>query len=1047
MRSLRLVGTSLATAVLLACSNNPGPPPQVTTGPKPEISAILPGKSPLEGGGYALVKGLGFKSGLTVTVGSAAVPAVQVFFVDRETFSFKVPAGRVPGGVDVTVKNTDSLASTYSSGINYQASSAAPPQLAKVTPNSGPVTGGTYVEIEGQNFLDGALVLVGGAPATLVTVLTPGLLSTRFSASIAGAGTANLIVTNPDGQSGVLGDGFAFADLGTAAGPQLGGVVPEEGPIAGGNKALIKVDKLGNGGLLFVAGQPTPFETATGGIQAVMPPASKHGLVDVAVTNAAGQSDVLPGAYNYIQTKLTVPPTISRVTPNRGLPVGGGRVIIEGEGFQAAATALIGNAPCTDPVVAPPLALTCIVPPGALGSADVTVQNDDGGLATFAKGFSYVASKLPAPTVTSVSPNTGPASGGTVAAITGSMFVSGAVVIIGGRPAGSIVDVDANLISARFPALPPGAADVVVTNPDGQSGKLGAGFTVAASVNPPSPRVNSISPAAGPVEGGETAVITGDGFGSGARVFIGGIPAAATTQAGSLVVIVPANPKPGLADVAVTNNDGQSDVLPDGFNYFNGPPVITGLSAGCGPVEGNTSVSIFGRNFKPGVSATIGGKPLSGLTRPDPATIQGTTTTSGAGSVDVVVTNPDGQIDTLAGGYTFIDSTHPCPGGTAGAFAFSRVIPGGGPNTGNLVVTLVGEGFVRGASVKFGDVPATDVKLLGPGALTCTLPASTKLGPVDVTLTLPAPDGRVGKLNGAFNYFDPTSNYPAPVLSAVSPNAGPNTGSSVVELTGSGFLPGGRVFFGAVEAQLPTLVDGTRLLAVTPNAPPGPVDVTVLNPDGKSGTLAFGFAFYPVGAAGAPPLAQRVDPRIGSTLTATVVSVKGSGFQPGALVFFGNQPAVNVQLAGDGSLGATAGAQPAGTVDVIVTNPDGQSTTISQGFTFQAPAPKLSAIGPATGPLAGGTTAVVSGSGFAKGDLIGFGGTLAAVKVLDDTAVFATVPAHDAGIVDVTLVRNGAVVDTLAAAFTYDPNYQISLPPAIASLEPSTGPLSGGTVL
>ena len=50
------------------------------------------------------------------------------------------------------------------------------------------------------------------------------------------------------------------------------------------------------GALLFVAGKPTPFDTATGGIQAVMPPASKHGLVDVAVTNAAGQSDLLPGA-------------------------------------------------------------------------------------------------------------------------------------------------------------------------------------------------------------------------------------------------------------------------------------------------------------------------------------------------------------------------------------------------------------------------------------------------------------------------------------------------------------------------------------------------------------------------------------------------------------------------------------------------------------------------------------------------------------------------------------------------------------------------------
>src|SRR5207253_5300358 len=144
---------------------------------------------------------------------------------------------------------------------------------------------------------------------------------------------------------------------------------------------------------------------------------------------------------------------------------------------------------------------------------------------------------------------------------------------------------------------------------------------------------------------------------------------------------------------------------------------------------------------------------------------------------------------------------------------------------------------------------------------------------------------------GAFTYFDPASTRPAPTLTSVAPNAAPNTGGSTVLLTGTNFAAGARVFFGATEAALPTLIDSTRLVVVTPNSLPGPVDVTVMNDDGKTGVLPFGFAFYLSGAAGSPPFAQRVTPRTGSTLSPTAVVVSGSGLQAGALVFAGGAPA------------------------------------------------------------------------------------------------------------------------------------------------------------
>jgi len=81
------------------------------------------------------------------------------------------------------------------------------------------------------------------------------------------------------------------------------------------------------------------------------------------------------------------------------------------------------------------------------------------------------------PALTSISPVSGPTSGGTVVTITGSQFVSGATVTFGGS-AGTGVSVSGSTsITATTPEHSAGAVSVVVTNPDGKSGQLANGFT------------------------------------------------------------------------------------------------------------------------------------------------------------------------------------------------------------------------------------------------------------------------------------------------------------------------------------------------------------------------------------------------------------------------------------------------------------------------------------------------------------------------------------------------------------------------------------------
>lgn len=85
-----------------------------------------------------------------------------------------------------------------------------------------------------------------------------------------------------------------------------------------------------------------------------------------------------------------------------------------------------------------------------------------------------------APTVTGISPGTGSTAGGTAVTITGTGFVSGATVSIGGAAATSVVVSSDTTITAVTGAHGAGTVDVVVTNPGGASGTKSLAYTYVA---------------------------------------------------------------------------------------------------------------------------------------------------------------------------------------------------------------------------------------------------------------------------------------------------------------------------------------------------------------------------------------------------------------------------------------------------------------------------------------------------------------------------------------------------------------------------------------
>src|SRR3989449_8101734 len=141
-----------------------------------------------------------------------------------------------------------------------------------------------------------------------------------------------------------------------------------------------------------------------------------------------------------------------------------------------------------------------------------------------------------------------------------------------------------------------------------------------------------------------------------------------------------------------------------------------------------------------------------------------------------------------------------------------------------------------------------------------------------------------------------------------------------------------------------------------------------------------------------------LSPSSGTSSGGTAVTLTGTGFAAGATVSLGGTAATNVTVVSSTSLTATTAAHAAGAVNVVVTNSDGQSGTLTGGYTYTNPAPTVSAISPSSGTSSGGTAVTLTGNGIAAGTTVSLGGTAATnVTVVSSTSLTATTAAHAAG--------------------------------------------------
>ncbi|OPF75582.1 hypothetical protein VT50_0224465 [Streptomyces antioxidans] len=490
---------------------------------------------------------------------------------------------------------------------------------------------------------------------------------------------------------------------------------------------------------------------------------------------------------------------ISSVSPAAGSTGGGTQVTLTGSNFTQATAVRFGPNFALSYTVVSATQITAVSPPGS-GTVQITVTTPGG--TSNGVAFGYAAS----PTLTGISPSTGPASGGTTVTLTGTNLLNATAVRFGAVNATSFTVVSATQITA---VSPPGSGtvQVTVTTPGGTSN--GVPFSYSAV---PAPVLTTVVPGQGPPSGGNTVTLTGSGFTSATAVRFGATPATSFTVVSDTQITAVAPPGTGTVQVTVTGPGGTSNGQP--YSYVTAPvPVLISASPDQGPVVGGNTVTLAGSDLTGVTAVTFGSTPALSFTVDSATQITAVAPPGAAGPVQITVTGPGGTSNGVA--YFYV-----------GVPTLTDASPATGPASGGTTVTLTGTNLLNATAVKFGAVDATSFTVVSATQITAVSPPGS--GTVQITVVTPG-----GTSNGV-----PFTYVAAPVLTSLSPTEGPVAGGNTVTLFGSGLATTSSVLFDSTPVSF-TIVSDSAVTAVAPAGPAGPVNVTVTTPGGTSNSLVY----------------------------------------------------------------------------------------------------------------------------------------------------------------------------------------------------------------
>jgi hypothetical protein len=160
------------------------------------------------------------------------------------------------------------------------------------------------------------------------------------------------------------------------------------------------------------------------------------------------------------------PPYVAHIAPRAGPTAGGTSVTIEGSGFNAVQAVTFGSSPAASYRVDSPSQITAVSPPGQ-GTVNISVRTSIGTSKVEPPDeFRY----LNLPTVTAVTPASGPSGGGTPVTIAGTDLYTATSVHFGAAEAQFKVNSDTEILAYAPPGVPGETVPVTVTTSAGTSG-------------------------------------------------------------------------------------------------------------------------------------------------------------------------------------------------------------------------------------------------------------------------------------------------------------------------------------------------------------------------------------------------------------------------------------------------------------------------------------------------------------------------------------------------------------------------------------------------
>ncbi|MCY9591686.1 VWA domain-containing protein [Paenibacillus chitinolyticus] len=950
---------------------------------------------------------------------------------EKLTFNYKIrhKAGQRTGDLSVGSQDIDVTFKDYlgvpsaTKVVNPLIKVSYPaPEITSIMPDKGSVIGGETIVLNGKNFRTNPAVVFGNKDAVsvqfvdstkLVVVAPPG-----------NQGAVELKVTNNDGQSATV-PYYYFAV------PEFISVTPSQGVLAGGNDVVIT-------GKYFLANPKVKFgqheavikSSTSTQITATVPAGDVEGFVDIEIVNSDNTSVTAKNAYEYL-----VGPSVTEVTPNQGSSKGGDLVTIKGSHFKSGAVVKFNTtAVPTEFVSATELKVTTPAWPRA-ESVKVTVINPDKLEGYLDQAFKYLN---PAPTIESVSPNSGLVSGGDLVTITGTDFLPDAKILFKDKEMASSF-VDSKHLRVRSPKwTQEETVDITVTNPDGQSAVLNQSFSYKF---PQAAELVSLSPISGPLDGGNVITVKGTNLSSDLSLYVADTKVLYTLlSSDTLTFKAPKTAVAGKVDIKVTDTYNRESILKEAYEYLAPAPLPAPTISGVTPSQtvrtGGEFIYVNGDNFQEGAVVWLND---SKQTTSFMSTKQLRFRAPVWGKEEIVtvkVVNPDSQFVVSDGALKFTNPpADPAP-------EISSLTPDSGEIKGDYFVTINGKYFKSGAKVTFGGKELT-TSFLSDTQLRVRAPQGEKEGPVEVKVV--NPDGL--QAISTFTYTAPVLG-PAPVITTLSPAQAPVTGGIFVVINGENFNAQSSVKFGDKVITTSFLSDKQLRVRIPVWTKAEKVDVSVSNADGQVAVSVGGFEYIPV----APAVVTGLTPNHIQMDLGGFVVIDGANFDPATKVYFGDKEA-SVSFLSDKQLRARAPIwSKAETVSVKVVNPDGQITTVANGFTFDPiplkPAPTISTLSPNHSLQTGGDLVYVNGSNFIEGAKVSIdGGTPIVTSFFSSNQLRFRIPASSkTGPVDVKVINPDGQFVILANGFTYDAP-PMKPAPTISNLTPNNALNSSGELV